>query len=164
MMDGCKMDGSDDRSDRLIPVGPFPDGRIVDPAIRARMSRQAARDTKPELALRRELHRRGLRYRVDAPLPDMPRRRADLLFRPTRVAVFVDGCFWHCCPEHGVAPKNNSDWWESKLGRNVQRDRDTDRHLMKLGWTVLRFWEHEDMIHAAGLVEQAVREARAFRQ
>lgn len=86
-----------------------------------------------------------------------------MIFRPVKVAVFVDGCFWHACPAHGTAPKNNAEWWESKLGRNVQRDRETDCHLRKLGWTVLRFWEHEDMAAAASIVEQVVREIRARR-
>lgn len=122
-----------------------------------RMSRQRTRDTEPELLLRRELHRRGLRYRVDAPLPEMPRRRADILFTRAKVAVFVDGCFWHGCPEHKTAPTNNRVWWAAKLTRNVERDRETVDHLDSLGWTVLRVWEHEDMKHAASDIEDQVR-------
>lgn len=121
------------------------------------MARQARRDTAPELLLRRELHRRGLRYRVDAPLPDMPRRRADVLFTRARVAVFVDGCFWHSCPTHGTAPSNNEAWWAAKLARNVKRDRETDAHLASLGWLVIRVWEHDDTVVAAGRIEEFVR-------
>ncbi|NTW40006.1 MAG: very short patch repair endonuclease [Cellulomonadaceae bacterium] len=125
------------------------------------MSRQARRDTAPELALRRELHRRGMRYRVDHPLPDMPRRRADVVFTAARLAVFVDGCFWHACPEHATQPSANSVWWRDKLAKNVARDRDTDTHLAGVGWMVLRFWEHSDMAAAALVVET---EWRARRQ
>ena len=118
------------------------------------MSRQLRRDTVPELALRRELHRRGLRYRVDAPLPGMPRRRADLVLTRARIAVFVDGCFWHACSEHATAPTSNAGWWRTKLERNVERDRDTDARLLELGWIPLRFWEHADMEAAADIVQE----------
>jgi DNA mismatch endonuclease (patch repair protein) len=123
------------------------------------MSRQPRRDTAPEVALRRELHRRGLRFRVDWPLPGLPRRRADVAFARRHVAVFIDGCFWHACPQHGTAPASNADWWVAKLEKNVSRDRDTDGHLRRLGWTVLRFWEHDDPGSAADSVEAAVRNA-----
>jgi DNA mismatch endonuclease (patch repair protein) len=126
-----------------------------------RMSRQRTRDTQPEILLRRELHRRGLRYRVDSPLPGMPRRRADILFTRAKVAVFVDGCFWHGCPEHKTAPANNGAWWAAKLARNVERDQETSARLTSLGWTVLRVWEHEDMKHAATDIEQSVRSGRS---
>lgn len=109
------------------------------------------------MLLRRELHRRGLRYRVDAKLPETPRRRADVLFPRRKIAVFVDGCFWHACPLHATAPQNNGAWWRTKLEGNVARDRDTDQRLNDLGWTVLRFWEHEDMTLAADIVEMTVR-------
>src|SRR5262245_31016769 len=95
------------------------------PAIRARMQRQARRDTAPELALRRALHSRGLRYRVDAKVVGA-RRRADVVFSTAKVAVFVDGCFWHTCPLHGTVPKSNRDWWVAKLAANAERDRATD--------------------------------------
>lgn len=122
-----------------------------------RMSRQRTRDTAPEMLLRRELHRRGLRYCVDAPLPGLPRRRADILFTRARVAVFVDGCFWHGCSEHKTAPNTNGAWWTAKLARNIERDRETDAYLRSLGWTVLRFWEHGDITHAATDIEVAIR-------
>lgn len=123
-------------------------------AVSARMARQGRRDTSPELLLRRALHRRGLRYRVDAALPGLPRRRADVLFTRARLAVFVDGCFWHACPEHTTLPASNRKWWQEKLDRNVARDRDTDERLEAAGWTVLRFWEHADMDAAAAVVHE----------
>lgn len=85
------------------------------------------------------------------------RRRADLVFPTGKIAVYVDGCFWHRCPLHGTRPKNNAEWWAEKLARNVARDRDTDRQLAGAGWTVLRFWEHEPVDIAADTVEQTVR-------
>lgn len=113
------------------------------------------RDTKPELLLRSELHRRGLRFFVDrAPLPKM-RRRADLVFPRKKVAVYVDGCFWHGCPIHGTWPKNNAEWWRAKIEGNQARDRDTDKRLVDAGWTVIRVWEHEGLI-AADRVASAV--------
>lgn len=123
------------------------------------MRAQARRDTKPELALRRELWRRGLRYRVDRPPIAGMRRRADIVFSRQRVAVFVDGCFWHRCPQHSTIPKANRAWWTEKLDRNVARDRDTDRRLLDAGWLVVRVWEHEAAAEAADRVEDAVRSA-----
>lgn len=117
------------------------------------------RDTAAELALRRALHALGLRYRVDAALP-ATRRRADVAFRRARVAVFVDGCFWHGCPEHGTWPKANAEWWRTKIETNIQRDRDTDFRLRAAGWTVLRFWEHADPVAAARDIAAAVEESR----
>jgi DNA mismatch endonuclease (patch repair protein) len=118
------------------------------------MQRQARRDTKPELALRRELHRLGLRYRVDHGVLPGVRRRADVVFTRARVAVFVDGCFWHGCPDHGSRPKANAEWWATKLAANVARDRDTDRLLADAGWRVVRFWEHADMGDGARRLQQ----------
>lgn len=112
--------------------------------VRARMARQRRRDTAAELSVRRIIHSRGVRYRVDmAPEPGM-RCKADLVWRGLRLAVFIDGCFWHGCPVHATRPKANEAWWAQKLDGNVQRDRRTDARLRELGWTVLRFWEHED--------------------
>lgn len=124
----------------------------VDPAVSARMSRIPKRDTKPELALRRELHRRGRRFFVDrAVVPG--RQRADLVFPGPRLAVFVDGCFWHACPEHPRTPRTNVEWWTAKLQRNVARDRQTDADLAEAGWAVVRVWEHETAELAADRVE-----------
>ncbi|MEJ2866728.1 very short patch repair endonuclease [Actinomycetospora sp. OC33-EN08] len=128
------------------------------------MSAARRRDTRPELLVRKEAHRRGLRYRVDAPIPGMPRRRADLLFTRAEVAVFVDGCFWHACPLHRTSPKANGSWWAAKLEKNVARDRDTDRHLQTLGWVVLRFWEHEDAVVVVDSIETVVQRRREARQ
>jgi DNA mismatch endonuclease (patch repair protein) len=113
------------------------------------------RDTPGELALRSALHALGLRYRVDSTLPQT-RRRADVAFRRLRVVVFVDGCFWHACPEHGTWPKANAAWWRAKIMTNVARDRDTDARLRDAGWVVLRFWAHEDMNLAARRVAKVV--------
>lgn len=110
---------------------------------RARLSAQAVRDTRPELTLRRELHRQGLRYRVCYPVPGAPRRSIDIAFPGKRVAVFVDGCFWHACPVHSVQSKSNSAFWDGKLQRNVERDMETSAILHDRGWTVVRVWEHD---------------------
>lgn len=120
------------------------------------MQRQARRDTAPELALRRELWRRGLRYRVDV-APIRGRRRADVVFTRAKVAVYVDGCFWHRCPLHATTPKTNQEWWTAKLDANVARDRATDENLSAAGWTVVRVWEHEEPTAAASRVEAAAR-------
>jgi DNA mismatch endonuclease, patch repair protein len=114
------------------------------------------RDTPPERALRSELHRRGMRYNVQrAPLPQL-RRRADIVFPRARVAVYVDGCFWHACPVHGTWPKANAAWWRAKIESNRLRDRDTDWRLKEAGWTVVRVWEHEEPEAAADRVQAAV--------
>lgn len=107
-----------------------------------RMTRQRRRDTEPELMLRRMLYSMGRRYRVDYPLP-ASRRRADIAFPGRRVAVFVDGCFWHGCPDHATWPTANAAWWRAKIETNRARDADTDKRLRDLGWRVVRVWEHE---------------------
>lgn len=128
----------------------------TDPSTSARMSRIRHRDTACEMAVRRELHRRGRRYFVQrAVLPG--RRRADLVFPRAKVAVYVDGCFWHSCPEHATKPKTNAAWWRDKLARNVERDRKTDRDLGDAGWAVVRIWEHEDPSAAADRIESLLR-------
>lgn len=140
-----------------VPRGPL----AADARTRANMSAQGrGRDTRPEMALRRELHARGLRYRVDVPLPGNRRRRADLSFPRERVAVMVDGCYWHGCPDHHRRPKTNTVWWDKKIARNRARDADTDQLLHEAGWLVVRVWEHEDTTSAADRVEQAVRARR----
>jgi DNA mismatch endonuclease (patch repair protein) len=126
------------------------------PLTRRRLSTQRTRDTAPELHLRRELHRRGRRFYVDrAPLTGL-RRRADLVFPRRKVAVYVDGCFWHCCPDHATHPKHNAAWWAAKLTTNVARDRDTDARLTAAGWVVVRVWEHQAPTEGADLVERAL--------
>ncbi|MGW7411399.1 very short patch repair endonuclease [Streptomyces sp. NPDC054863] len=107
------------------------------------MSRQGRRDTAPEVAVRKLLHAAGLRYRVNVPVPGLRRRTIDIVFGPTKIAVFLDGCFWHGCPEHATRPKSNAEWWRTKLDKNMARDRETTEHLEAAGWTVLRYWEHE---------------------
>jgi DNA mismatch endonuclease (patch repair protein) len=124
------------------------------------MQRQGRRDTKPEMDLRRALWRMGLRYRVDQSPVTGLRRRGDIVFGPSRVAVFVDGCFWHACPEHATLPKANREWWAAKLAANVKRDRATDAELAAAGWLVVRFWEHADMVLAAERVAAVVAERR----
>ncbi len=121
------------------------------------MRSQRERDTGIERALRSELHARGLRYRLHKRLLKGTRREADLVFGPAKVAVFVDGCFWHGCPEHATWPKRNAEFWRSKIEGNVARDRDTDARLAAEGWTVLRVWEHEDAADAAERVARAVK-------
>lgn len=113
------------------------------PAVSARMSRQNSRDTAQEVAVRRLLHAAGMRYRVNLPVPGMPRRTIDIVFTKAKVAIFLDGCFWHGCPEHATHPKANAEWWRSKLDKNIARDLETTEHLQAAGWTVLRYWEHE---------------------
>ncbi|MFI5778613.1 very short patch repair endonuclease [Nocardia sp. NPDC051570] len=135
----------------------MPSGRpATDAVTSARMSRQRRSGTAPETALRKELHRRGYRYFVDrAPLVGL-RRRADLVFPRRKVAVYVDGCFWHSCPQHATRPKNNAQWWADKLAANVVRDRDTDARLTAAGWLVVRVWEHESAVDAAERVRAAL--------
>ena len=118
-----------------------------------RFSAQRRTGTAPELHLRRELHSRGRRFRVHYPIPGLPRRRTDIVFTRWHLAVFVDGCFWHGCSDHGVQPRSNRDWWQWKLQNNRARDRDSDERLQALGWTVLRVWEHEPPESAADRVE-----------
>lgn len=124
------------------------------------MSLARQRDTWPELDVRRLLHGRGMRYRVSYPVPGLTRRSIDVAFTRARVAVFIDGCFWHGCPEHGTHPRANAAWWDAKLRRNAERDAETDRVLRASGWAVLRFWEHEDARLVADSVETAVMAVR----
>ena len=132
--------------------------------IRDRFRKQRRRDTKPEVALRSALHRKGLRFRVDRATLAGMRSRPDIVFGPSKVAVFVDGCFWHRCREHGTTPKTNREWWNQKLDANVARDRRVDAQLRNAGWQVLRFWEHEDPDHAAGVIAEVVAERRPDRK
>jgi len=124
-------------------------------AVRRRMRVTLQRDTPGEIALRSALHRLGLRFRVDWRLPGL-RRRADLAFVSPRVAVFVDGCFWHGCPQHGTWPKTNANWWRNKIKANRRRDEDTDRALRAAGWAVVRIWTHQDYMRASRRVATLV--------
>lgn len=124
--------------------------------VSARMSKQARRDTSPEVAVRKLLHARGRRYRLHVSVPGMSRRTMDIAFPGPRVAVFIDGCFWHSCPQHATHPKANSSWWQQKLTRNALRDQETTRHLESQGWQVLRFWEHEAPEWVADQISRAV--------
>lgn len=126
-------------------------------AVRVRMSRQKSRDTGIEMALRKALHSAGLRYRVHRRPVKGVRREADLVFGPARVAVFVDGCFWHGCPEHATWPRSNAEFWRVKIETNRERDADTDVRLHEAGWLPLRIWEHETVEIAAARVISAVR-------
>ncbi len=110
----------------------------------ARMRAAKPRDTAPEKSLRSELHKRGLRYRVDVKTIKELNRRADIVFRSAKVAVFVDGCFWHGCPIHGTQAKANAEFWKNKIKQNQVRDADTNKRLKKAGWRVIRVWEHEN--------------------
>ena len=131
-----------------VPPHPGPSSQ----AVSTRMARARRRDTAPELALRRQLHARGFRYRVAFPIPGKRRRTIDIAFTRKRLAVFVDGCFWHGCPVHGTSPRQNSDWWRTKLTANQRRDADTTQVLVAQGWTVIRLWEHEPASVAADRV------------
>lgn len=124
------------------------------------MRSNRSRDTKPELALRRAVFAIGLRYRVAyRPLKGV-RRSADLAFTKVKVAVFLDGCFWHGCAEHHSKPKANAEYWATKIEVNRARDRDTDRLFAEQGWTTVRIWEHEDLAEAAQLVARVVADRR----
>ena len=132
---------------------PTPSSREVS----TRMSRTRQRDTPGEVALRSELHRRGFRFRLQRRIEGVSRVRPDIVLVSARVAVFVDGCFWHSCPRHATVPKANRDWWEAKLRANVERDRRQTHALETAGWSVVRVWEHEDPVEGAGRVELASR-------
>jgi len=130
-------------------------------ANRKTMLANRSRDTRPELQLRRAVHAMGLRYRVAMRPEASVRRSADLVFTRARVAVFVDGCFWHGCPEHFHMPATNPDYWGPKIAANTARDAQTDLLLVAEGWTVLRFWEHTVAVEAATQIEGVVRERLA---
>ncbi len=125
------------------------------------MAKVRQKGTGAEIALRRELYQRGLRYRVDFEVLKKPRRVADIAFPGLMIAIFVDGCFWHGCPEHATWPKQNSGFWRQKIEVNRARDVDTNQRLQDVGWTVLRFWEHESPTEAAEVVIRAVAMGRS---
>jgi DNA mismatch endonuclease, patch repair protein len=143
-------------SESRVPKGLSSTSFASSPETRVRMQAVRRRDTPAELAVRSLLHRRGLRFRVDsAPVPGL-RRRADIVFASARVAVFIDGCFWHGCPKHATWPKANSEWWRAKISATILRDRDTDQHLEDAGWAVLRAWTHEAAVDVAERVDRLV--------
>lgn len=125
-----------------------------------RMAKVRQKGTGAEMALRRELYRCGLRYRVDYVVLKKPRRIADVAFPGLKIAIFVDGCFWHGCPEHASWPKQNAEFWRQKIEANRQRDRDTNERLSRVGWTVLRFWQHDSPSEAGESVKRVVTKAR----
>ena len=112
-------------------------------AVSRRMARTRGRDNPFEREVRSRLHALGFRFRIHHPLPGMPRRTADIAFPGRRLAIFLDGCFWHGCPVHATHPRTNAGFWQAKLRANRDRDADTDARLRAAGWTVLRYWEHE---------------------
>ncbi|MDG4763619.1 very short patch repair endonuclease [Solwaraspora sp. WMMD406] len=129
-----------------------------------RMRKQKSFDTELELSLRRKLYQRGLRYRVHSQAVPGTRRTIDIAFLSAKVAVFLDGCFWHGCPIHGTSPKANSKWWADKISENQRRDVDTNRRMENAGWLVVRVWGHQDLERAAAEVERIVRERRPLRK
>ena len=131
------------------------------PEASRRMQRVRQKDTSAESALRSELHALGLRYRLQVPVLSKPRRVADVVFAGPRIAVFVDGCFWHGCPAHVTWPKQNAEFWRAKIVANGQRDRDTDARLRADGWEVVRVWAHEAPHEAASRIASVVRARRA---
>lgn len=131
--------------------------RPSSPAALHRMKAVRRSRTKPEKLLCKALDELGLTYETDAqPLPESA-RKADILFRQGRVAVFVDGCFWHGCPLHGTQAKANAGFWREKIERNRERDTDTNRRLIEAGWIVVRIWEHDDPASAASKIQQILR-------
>ena len=150
------MQGGPDAPTATSPTAPPKPDPPADPAVRERFRQQRREGTRPETALRRELHRRGRRFRVQYPVPGLPRRRIDVAFTRIRLAVFVDGCFWHGCPDHFIPPISNREWWLAKIEANRCRDRDTDEHLCAAGWEPLRIWEHVTPGLMADLVEQCL--------
>jgi DNA mismatch endonuclease (patch repair protein) len=142
------------RAEKARVSGPPP---ASSPAALKRMRSARQRDTQAEIELRRLLHARGLRFRVHRAILPGVRRHADIAFVRARVAVFVDGCFWHCCPIHRSFPRANARWWAEKLRANRRRDADTNRRLRLAGWHVERVWEHESPDTAAARVAATVR-------
>src|SRR4051812_46085095 len=131
------------------------------PGVRASMQSNKGRDTKPEMALRSAVHALGLRYRIGARPLKQVRRTADLVFTKAKVAVFLDGCFWHGCPQHHTIAVTNSEFWATKVEGNMARDRDTDQRLDDAGWRSVRIWEHEDPEEAALRIKSIVSARRA---
>jgi DNA mismatch endonuclease (patch repair protein) len=125
----------------------------TDEVTRRRMRATRSKNSRVELALRSELHRRGRRFYLHQALFENKRYKVDIVFPRKKVAVYVDGCFWHSCPQHGSAPKSHGAWWSAKLARNRARDAFANQALSEAGWAVVRVWEHEDVLEAADRVE-----------
>lgn len=134
------------------------------PATSRRMAKVRQKGTDAEVALRQEMHRIGLRYRIDYEVQRKPRRIADVAFPGRKIAVFVDGCFWHGCPEHATWPKRNAEFWQQKIKANRKRDADTSERLRSVGWTVLRFWSHESPTEAARAIARMIAKVDAKRR
>lgn len=133
------------------------------PEASRRMAKVRQKGTDIEIALRRELYRSGLRYRVGFVVLNKPRRVADIAFPGLRIAVFIDGCFWHGCPQHASWPKRNAEFWRQKIETNRSRDADTNTRLQDMGWRVLRFWAHESPVEAAEAVVRLVTKTKSRR-
>lgn len=148
-----KRSAGDQRPKRVSAGSSFASSTTV----RARMQAQKTRDTVPEMAVRRLLHSKGYRYRVDqAPVAGL-KRRADIVFAAARVAVFIDGCFWHGCEEHRpTRPRVNADYWTPKIERNISRDSETSAKFEEAGWLVIRAWEHEEPEAVVARIESAL--------
>jgi DNA mismatch endonuclease (patch repair protein) len=129
-----------------------------------RMKAAKPRDTAPEKALRSALHRRGLRYRIDVKPIEELNRRADIVFWSVKVAIFVDGCFWHGCPIHGTQAKANAEFWSFKIKQNQERDVDTTKRLEDAGWKVIRVWEHEDPVKASEYIYNIIRKRQKMKK
>ena len=151
-------------SENLRNIAPdSPDSWASSEAVRRSMRGNRGRDTRPEVAMRSALHAAGLRFRKNyRPLPGS-RAVVDVAFTRWKVAVQLDGCFWHGCPEHGSRPATNTDYWDEKLRGNAERDRRLERVLADHGWSVLRFWEHESTGTITSKVSSALELARATR-
>lgn len=132
----------------------------ISAAVSEAMRRMPEQSTGPEVTVRRALFRLGLRYRIQYPVPGNKRRSIDIAFPGCKIAVFIDGCFWHGCSEHRTIPKNNHDWWKNKITGNRTRDHDTDERLEEAGWLVLRYWEHDSVEQITSDVFEAVRTRR----
>lgn len=146
---------------RLAAGISYPYPLAKDDRTSALMKGMPIRDTKPEIALRSSIHARGLRFRKNVRIAAQEIRvRADIVFPKIRLAVFVDGCFWHNCPQHGSMPKNNSNFWREKFRHNRQRDQTVNAALAAEGWTVLRIWEHVPVPRATAEVEETLRRLR----
>ena len=157
--DATTMPDSPPRSQRAI-VGIVPTRpRATSEASRRSMVANSSRESALERDLRRHLFARGLRFRKHLRVLVDSRCQPDIVFTRARIAVFVDGCFWHRCPEHATDPRLNGEWWKAKLEANVARDRSFDAALTAAGWHVMRFWEHDEVDVMAGVIERAVRGA-----